>query len=101
MGRRSSEFTEIIGCADNPFAKMMLPDTVHHHPGGQRIIRTGDPFSQLQTSATVSNRWLVLPGYNLRKVARHGVSQSIVAAADVNLRVMKSIVRSLRSASLL
>ena len=51
MGRRAAHDSEIAGRGHQPNAEMVLPDAIHNHPGGKRIVRAGQPASQPETPA--------------------------------------------------
>ena len=46
MCRLQSTTTEITRCLDETNAEVPLPDTVHHHACGERVLRTCDPFGK-------------------------------------------------------
>ena len=46
---------EIAGRAHQPFAEVILPDPVHHHPRCQRVLGAGNPFCQRQPAARAAS----------------------------------------------
>ena len=40
---------EIVRCFDNPFSEVRLPDAIDDDARGQRVVITGDPFSQSES----------------------------------------------------
>ena len=46
MGWPRSGASEVAGRAHQPHAEVMLPDAVHHDPGGQRMVGLGQPLGQ-------------------------------------------------------
>ena len=50
-----AELAEVARRAHDAVAEMMLPDAVHHHARGERIVRVGDRFGQFQPAASVVN----------------------------------------------
>ncbi len=51
MGRWLAAGAEVIGCADNAFAEMVLPDAIDDDTGGERVVGLGEPFGQGETAA--------------------------------------------------
>ena len=54
MGRKLAELAEIVDRANESLAEMPAPDTIHQHPGGERVLRTGQPAGELESTAL---RW--------------------------------------------
>src|SRR6186713_1961032 len=90
-----SIFPEIACCRHNAASKMLLPDTVHHHTGSERILRAGDPFSQRHTVTTcrklaiavgIDERWLRIARNHARKPCLNCVGglAKIPAGQDVH-----------------
>ena len=46
MAGASAHAAEVVRGSDDAAAKMILPDAVHHHAGGERIVRIGHPLGQ-------------------------------------------------------
>ena len=46
---------EIAGRGDDPPAEVMLPETIHDHPRGQRVIRPREPGRQRRPPARLSS----------------------------------------------
>ena len=42
-----------LGVFTRPVAEMMLPDPIHHHARGERVLRAGDGAGQFEPSAAV------------------------------------------------
>src|SRR4051812_35141182 len=51
IARQSPAMTEIIRCRRKSLSEMTLPDSVHHHARGQRIVFADQPLSELQPAA--------------------------------------------------
>jgi hypothetical protein len=51
VGQPLAPLTKIVGSANEPFAEMVLPDPIHHHPRGQGVPH--NRFSQLQPAAAL------------------------------------------------
>ncbi len=51
MGGPRACFPEIIQGVDDSPAEVMFPDPVDHHPGGEGMIRAGEPAREGQASA--------------------------------------------------
>ncbi len=62
MRGRGAEPAEVVRRPYQPLAEMVLPDAVHHHPRGQRILRAGQPASQFQPAAALVNGLLIFSG---------------------------------------
>ena len=59
MSRWSSRFAEIGQRCHQTCTEVMLPDTIDNDAGGQRMVRSGQPASQRQTS---TRRFGFFPG---------------------------------------
>ena len=46
MGGPVAVLAEVAGGGHNAPPEVLLPDAVDHHPGGERILRAGNPFGQ-------------------------------------------------------
>jgi hypothetical protein len=46
MGGALAHDTEVAGRADDPASKVIMPDAIHHHARGQRILGIGEPTRQ-------------------------------------------------------
>ena len=51
--RTIAHLAEVAGRAHDARAEVMLPDPIHHHARGQRILRDGDRFGQFQPAAAL------------------------------------------------
>jgi hypothetical protein len=51
VGGRRPRFAEIAGRLDERLAEVMLPQPVHHHPGGQRMIGPHQPSGEGQPAS--------------------------------------------------
>lgn len=74
MRRPISLGSEVVGCGDDALTKKVLPETIHHDPGRQRILRVGDPVCQFQTAASlrdVPERLLGIPRQHHGKPPGH------------------------------
>ena len=49
MRRLGAVLAEIVGRVDQPHSELMLPHAIDNHPGGQRVVRSGDPVCQSET----------------------------------------------------
>src|SRR5947209_14661143 len=101
MGRRLTELAEVSRRAHDAFAKMLLPDAVYHDSRGQRILRIGDPLSQLQAAAALCDGSLVIAGDDAREMPRHQLAQAVVPATDMDADVMNPHLRTQRTAAFL
>jgi hypothetical protein len=45
--------TKVAGRCDKASTEMVLPDSIHNHSRKQRIVRAGDPFSELSPAVSV------------------------------------------------
>jgi hypothetical protein len=53
MRRGFSTETEVVWRPDQSFAEVGLPDPIHDHPGGERILGARQPLGQFQTSTPI------------------------------------------------
>ena len=44
--------TEVAGCSDDALTEVMMPETVHKHTAGERIVGVGDPLGQRAAALT-------------------------------------------------
>jgi len=42
-----AELAEVTDSGDDSASKMIVPDAIHHYPGGERVISIGDCFGEL------------------------------------------------------
>ena len=50
MTGRRAQRSEILNRRYQSFTEMMLPDSIHHHARGQRVIRLSQPAGKRQTA---------------------------------------------------
>ena len=101
MRRPLAQFAKIVRRPDQAFAKMMLPESVHHYARRERIGRTGNPFGQFQAPAAFRNRLLIFPGKHARETARNEPAQTVVTATNVHLHIVNASVSAFRHAAFL
>ena len=58
---------EIVGRAHEPFAEMPLPDAIHDHARGERVLLRRDPFGQRGSP--------LLGGYAVERLARRQLAR--------------------------
>lgn len=80
---------------------MVLPQSVDHHAGNERMLGTRDPFGQLQPAASLRDRRLIVPSQDARKTPRHFSGLPVVTAANMNFRVVNSRIDAVGTAPLL
>ena len=78
---------EVVHRAHQTFAEVVLPDTIDHHPGRQRIPGVDQPVRQLQPAASLQDGGLILPGQDLQEAAGHLPAQVLVIPSQVNPHV--------------
>ncbi len=66
MRRRLAHLAEVARRADDAFAEMMLPDPVHHHARGQRIVRATRATRRSRGGASSIWRPAAAPGTRVR-----------------------------------
>jgi hypothetical protein len=79
-----AEGTEIFGGSDESFSKMPAPDSIHKDSGGERMIWTRHPLSQLEATAGVIRKGTGSLGENSRNRARNFFSQIAMTPPDMN-----------------
>ena len=83
--RRLAGFTKVIRRLDDARAEKVLPDAVHHHTGGQRILRARDPCREFEPAALLGiHRFGLRIHQHLRKSARDDLAKLRVLTADVD-----------------
>src|ERR1041385_5762134 len=66
MRRLVTAQSEVVWRWDQTLAKVILPDPVHHHPRGKRIVRLCQPAGELEPSArAVGNVQRLITGEEL------------------------------------
>ena len=89
MRRRASSGPKIAGRRNQPLAKMMLPNPVHHHSGRQRIRSAGQPIGQLQPTAAGRIGRNSLAAQNLQTAPRLFGPLSGRLAAQMDRRILR------------
>ena len=87
---------EIIDRADDPLAEQLLPDAIHHHSRGQRIVSTRDPVGQLPATALAfGDRCRLVSRQNVHEPSSNHITQrmSIAANRDPHVGRFRGIVR--------
>ena len=71
--RALAEHAEVVGRADEPLAEVPAPDAVDHHPGGQRVVRVGQPARPAPAgrSGPSAKRGGCVAGEDRREPPRH------------------------------
>src|SRR5262245_5075398 len=83
MNRTLSKLAEIVFRPGQAFPEVMLPDSVNHHPRGERILRISDPLRKLTPPAAFLDRRL-RRGQQRRKTARNDFAQPVIPASLMN-----------------
>ena len=68
-------------------AEVMLPDAIHHHACGERVVRTGDGAGEFEPSAAALKRRALRAGDDFEKLPRHLLSETRRAATIEDARV--------------
>ena len=84
VGGSFTRDAEVIGRAHESLAKEMLPDAVYKDPGGERVLRAGEPFGQLQTAALLAVNRRGRAGHGTEKAARDGGTEFFGLPTDVD-----------------
>ena len=80
MRRCLAQLSEVVGRGDEAAAKHVMPDTVHDHARGQRVVRMQHRLRQFQSTGVFSRKRLGID--RLKESARHGLSRLLVIAAN-------------------
>src|SRR6266853_3367521 len=91
MRRAVTRLAEIVDGSDKSLAEMMLPDAIHHHARGQRIIRAEQGFGQLETSAAVSVRLRLVNGKHMQKTTGNFVAEIEMIATQVDAQIVRLV----------
>src|SRR5262245_47487439 len=86
MGRRVATRAEIARGAHQSRPEVMLPNTIHHHAGCERVVRAGNLAGQFQTAAAFNERlrlWSIEHG---KKTPGHFRTEATRIAAHENMR---------------
>src|SRR5262245_49171857 len=75
VGWRFARKTEITRRSDNAGVEVTLPNSIHHYPRRERILRRSQPSRELQPPTASGNRRLHLPGEYRGKTFRHLLTQ--------------------------
>jgi hypothetical protein len=51
VSRRLAVLAEVVGSGDEAAAEVVLPEAVHQHAGGERMVGARDPAGERQSSA--------------------------------------------------
>jgi len=49
VDRPLAHHAEVTGCSSDAVAKVQVPNAIHDHPGGERVLRVGQPVGQRST----------------------------------------------------
>ena len=79
---------EIARRIDDAPAEMVQPDPVDHDPRGEWIVRPRNRFRQIEPAAS---RLELAPSKDAEKAARHLRAEIVLAAADVNMLVLRIV----------
>src|SRR6266851_8690986 len=82
MRRRLALNAEIIGAADDSFAKVMMPEAIDHYPRQKRVRRIDHTFGEFEPAAALGRGDLVRSGDRLKELARRFGPEILVAAAN-------------------
>ncbi len=74
MARRLAQHAEIIDTRHDAGAEQMVPDSVNHHPGNQRIVGGDQPAGQLQPSTARAGLKLAARGKGFERPARDRIA---------------------------
>ena len=80
MRRRLAQLAKVIRRGDKAATKHVMPDTVHDHASGQRIVWMQHRLRQFQSTGLLSRKWLGID--RLEESARHGLGRLLVIAAN-------------------
>jgi len=80
MRRCLAQLAKVIRRGDKAATKHVMPDTVHDHARGQRIVRMQHRLRQFQSTGVLGRKWLGID--HLEESARHGLSRLLVIAAN-------------------
>src|SRR5262245_27706870 len=94
-----AQHAESVHAADDPFAKVMLPEAVDHDASRQRVGRIDQPVGQFQPAATLWRR-PAAPAQPGQWAARYGIAEILVTAADVQPFVLPGAVGHRRRSQL-
>src|SRR5580658_5964949 len=75
MRGRGGPHPEIAGRLNERLPEMMHPNAVDEYARGERIVSRGDRSSQIQATAAVSERQLVITGQNPQELSRHRLTR--------------------------
>ena len=80
MRRCLAQFAKVVGRGDEAAAKHVMPDTVHYHARGQRVVRMQHRLRQFQSTGVLGLKWLGID--HLEESARYGLGRLLVIAAN-------------------
>ena len=83
-----AKHAEIVRRAHQPLTKVVLPHTVHEHPGRQRIGRIDHRLGQLFTPAALIEMLAVFAGDNTQKPARRHLARLHRIAAQGHFHIL-------------
>src|SRR5262245_41559472 len=86
MGRRVAASAEIARCAHESRPEVMLPNAIHHHTCGERVVRAGNLAGQFQAAAAFSERLRLRSVENGKKTPGHLRTEAAWIAAHENVR---------------
>ncbi len=86
MGWLFSHASEVIDRGDDAAAKEPVPNAVHHHAGGERVLRVGDGIGELLAPTERGVIWLAAEDFEIG--ARYGLAGLEMIAAGQQRRVV-------------
>src|SRR6516162_2539042 len=87
MRRRLAPFAEITGSLHEALAEMVVPDSIHHDPRGERIGRISEPARQFQPAAAFAALRQPHAAEHFRKAAGYLFAQALRVALDLDASV--------------
>src|SRR6185503_20767408 len=100
MCRWRAKFPIIVRRTNDALAKVVLPDAIHHHAGGERIVLARNPARQFPPPASAQRR-LFTTRNRAREMTRNLLPEAIVFAAHHDASITKALINALRRAALL
>src|SRR6187399_1232000 len=73
---------------------MVLPDPINHHACWQRVVRFGQPVSQLKPAAPLGDRYVLIAHQDFWETARDDFAKFFVVAPNEDVRILKTFVPS-------
>src|SRR6266513_3055681 len=79
-----AQLAEVVRSADDPFAEVMLPDSIRYDPRRQGVVGGTKPARQLQTPASGCDNRRIPPSNNGGKTARDQIAKPVISAPDMD-----------------